>query len=641
MVSRPPTERDAGTTRFAWASAAFATVIVGGFVVVLWAVVNGRTLDVAASPYHVPLYGGALALAVTCVAIAVRARRSGRDIRRALPPGFGLLGIGAATFVLALVLDVGWREGVGIRPGIEDGLAPSRIVITVALAMIAFAPLRAALVLGADRVPRVPILVSGALTMAAVAWPGGFHPAQSPWVAADPELPPAPADMWVMDADGGHQTRLVEAGEASSLGYASWAPDGRRIAYTRFAMPPAGAPATEASVWLVDADGADPSPLSTDDEWRWLPRLTPDGTSVLLTQEASGGPWMEEGPRGPGVGAGPQGPLTIPLPNADIWRVPGEDGGRAVRLTESAGDDRAPVPSPDGSLVLFDSTRDGNTELYVIGADGGNPRRLTNDPGEDWGASWSPDGTQIAFNSSRTGAMEIYVMDADGESVRQVTFDGEDNVSPSWSPDGSRLAFTARTLNDAAQIWSMKLDGTDRANLSRSPSSDDQVWTGGWGRDGRIAFTRALAPVAQALPIVRWDLGAAAMLLSAALIAGVVVLLTHTRPAPGAITLVLVLASALAAAPDGEWRFVGAGALAGVLADLAAGLSPTSLRGRAAGAAAAGGLVIGSGIVAAATTGLEWTPTLLLGVALAGSMLGWSLGAIAGIGVPRSPEPVP
>ncbi len=636
MSTSPPSTAAPGVIeRFTWVASVFGAAIVGGFVLVLWAIFNEETRDVAASPYHLPLYLAFAALVVTCAVLAIRAWRTGVGWTNALPPGFGTLGAAAAIFVLGLVLDAGWREGVGIQPGIEDGFAPSRVVIAIGLALVAVTPLRAALVLGPTVVPRAPVLLSAALTIVAIGWVGGFHPTASPWLAVDPALPSVNADIWVMNPDGANQTRLIEAGSERSLGYASWAPDGSAMAYTSFDLPPGGIAVSHAAIWTSDATGADARSLLDDGEWRWIPRFSPDGTVILFTQEARGGPWMEEGPVGPGVGAGPQGPLTIPLPNADIWSTASDGSGEAERLSDSAGDDRAPVPSPDGRLVLFDSTRDGNTELYVMAADGTDPRRLTDDPAEDWGASWSPDGTHIAFNSFRTGSMEIFVMEADGSGVRQLTFDEADNVSPSWSPDGSRIVYTARDFRGLGQVWSMAVDGGDRRDLSRSPSSNDQVWTGGWGPDGRILFTRALAPVVDATPIVRWDFGTAALLLAAGLIAAIVVLFSLTEPLPGSFTAVLVIATALLAVPAGEWRFVAAGAAAGLATDLVVWLAPPRWRGRAAGAVSAATFVIGAAAVALATTGLEWSPTLALGVALAAGVLGWAIGALAGIGEGR------
>jgi len=625
---KPPPVTDA-IGRFSWVATMFGALVVGGLVLVLWAVVNGRARDVAASPYHVPFYLGLGSLAVLCGVRAVRAQRRGLGWRRAMPEGFGLLGVGVATVALALILDVGWREGVGIVYGIEEGFAPSRVVLVVGLGMIAVAPLRAGLLLGAGRVPRLAMALSASLTLVALGWPGGLHVAESAWLAVDPDLPQTRADLWVMDADGSRQTRLIEMADWSHAGYASWSPDGARIGYTVFRVAPAGIAASEASLWTAGADGREAMRFDRSDEWRWIPRFTPDGAWLLFTQEAQGGPWMEEGPVGPGAAVGPQGPLSVALPHADIWRVASSGDGVPERLTEDAGDDRAPVPSPDGSLILFDSTRDGNTELYVMDVDGASPRRLTDDPGEDWGGSWSPDGSQIAFNSSRTGDMEIYVMDADGSDVRQMTFDRGTNVSPTWSPDGTRIAFTTRSANDYGQIWSIDTDGGDRRNLSRSPSTDDQSWTGAWGPDGRLVFVRTLPPPPEATPLVRLDFGTAGMLLTVALTAAIVVLLARTAPPLGTFTLVLGLATTLLAATSEEWRFVPTGFVAGIAADAAAWLGPSRLRGRLTAAVAGATLVLASAVAALATTGLEWTPTLVLGIALAAGALGWGIGSLA------------
>src|SRR6188508_1712113 len=548
VPSPEPQPGDDASRRFAWIAVSFGAVIVGGFVLVLWAIASGRSPDVAASPYHIPLYLALAALVVYCLVRIARAARRGAGWRHTFPDGYGLLGIGAATALLGLVLDVGWREGVGIFFGVEEGFAPSRVVLVIALGMIAIVALRAAILLGPGHVPRVAAAVSASLTLAALGWPAGFNVAASPWLAVDPDLPPTTTDVWVMDADGSHQTRLIELDEGANAGYASWAPDGKLIAYSVFGTSGDDA-AAESSLWTAMPDGSDAARLDDSDEWRWIPRVTPDGAWVLYTQEAPGGPFVEEGPVGPGAAAGPQGPLSVPLPHADIWRMPVDGHGDPERLTDQEGDDRAPVPSPDGSLILFDTTRDGNTELYVMNADGSDPRRITDDPGEDWGGSWSPDGTRIAFNSSRSGDMEIYVMDADGSNVRQVTFDGRLNTSPSWSPDGDRLVYSSRDDQDRGTIRSVAPNGGATTDLSRSSTTSDQSWTGAWGPDGRIVFVRSMASAPDDTPLVRLNFGTAILLLFAGLVAAIVVVVARTSPSPGTFTLILTLGMALLAAP--------------------------------------------------------------------------------------------
>src|SRR5476651_2124088 len=66
----------------------------------------------------------------------------------------------------------------------------------------------------------------------------------------------------------------------------------------------------------------------------------------------------------------------------EIWEVP-RQGGAAVRLTASGGQDGNPVFSPDGSAIAFSGSYDGNVDVYVMPADGGVPKRLTSHPTTD------------------------------------------------------------------------------------------------------------------------------------------------------------------------------------------------------------------------------------------------------------------
>ena len=65
------------------------------------------------------------------------------------------------------------------------------------------------------------------------------------------------------------------------------------------------------------------------------------------------------------------------------------------------------VAEPDKALILFESTRDGNSEIYVMRADGTAQRRLTDNPAAEHHPEWSPDGSMIAFESDRDGNWEI------------------------------------------------------------------------------------------------------------------------------------------------------------------------------------------------------------------------------------------
>jgi Tol biopolymer transport system component len=70
----------------------------------------------------------------------------------------------------------------------------------------------------------------------------------------------------------------------------------------------------------------------------------------------------------------------------------------------------------------------------VSNADGSGSRNLTNNADGDNNPRWSPDGSQIVFESNRDGDSEIYVMDADGGNTVNLTNNTTADISPEWRP---------------------------------------------------------------------------------------------------------------------------------------------------------------------------------------------------------------
>jgi Tol biopolymer transport system component len=74
------------------------------------------------------------------------------------------------------------------------------------------------------------------------------------------------------------------------------------------------------------------------------------------------------------------------------------DGGNVVRLTTNSAADIYPSFSPDGTKILFVSSRDGNQEIYMMNANGTNQLRLTNNQFPDIHPTFSSDGAKIAYS---------------------------------------------------------------------------------------------------------------------------------------------------------------------------------------------------------------------------------------------------
>ncbi len=66
------------------------------------------------------------------------------------------------------------------------------------------------------------------------------------------------------------------------------------------------------------------------------------------------------------------------------------DGSGQRKLTRNPAFDGDPAWSPDGRSIAFRSTRDGNTDIYVMNADGSEQRNLTRSPANEDGFAWLP-----------------------------------------------------------------------------------------------------------------------------------------------------------------------------------------------------------------------------------------------------------
>jgi Tol biopolymer transport system component len=184
-----------------------------------------------------------------------------------------------------------------------------------------------------------------------------------------------------------------------------------------------------------------------------------------------------------------------------------------VNLTNDPAFDGWPVPSPDGRLIAFVSTRSGFDAVWVMNSDGSNPRRVTERLEDDVhdlsGIAWSPDGSKLAFQATLEPAGKdvrywhyfVYVVPSAGGTARQL--DTEGGWSPvSFSSDSKQLAYEVPpTVGSAIAVANS--DGSN-ARVIRADATAPVFAP----RGGRILFLRGQRRVAtmDTNGRVRWTL---------------------------------------------------------------------------------------------------------------------------------------
>lgn len=123
--------------------------------------------------------------------------------------------------------------------------------------------------------------------------------------------------------------------------------------------------------------------------------------------------------------------------NRDLWWHP-LDGGNPRRLTSHPAIDTGPDISPDGSMIVFRSWRDGGG-IYIVPVSGGSERLLVH---RGFAPRFSPDGAWIAYAAtSGTGANGIFVIRPSGGPPRSVVVDAEVALYPLWTRDGKKIVY--------------------------------------------------------------------------------------------------------------------------------------------------------------------------------------------------------
>ncbi|WP_298470713.1 S9 family peptidase [uncultured Erythrobacter sp.] len=274
-------------------------------------------------------------------------------------------------------------------------------------------------------------------------------------------------------------------------------PDGTKIAYVRRTNDIMTDSAVT-SIWLIDVEGGEETPLVTGEGAHFAPRWSPDGSRIAyISTESGGGPelhvrWMESGasanitalPESPGgISWSPDGSQI-----AYTARVPAKPVslGSAPPKPEGA-EWKAPPTITDKVTYRIDGAgylKPGFTQIFVVAATGGAPRQLTSgDRNHSGSLEWTPDGSRILISGNRDEDWElagidseIYAIDLAAGSITALTDRDGPDFSPQVSPDGRRIAYLGVDDEGKAyhqsELYLMDSDGSNKRRIAESFDRD-------------------------------------------------------------------------------------------------------------------------------------------------------------------------
>ena len=164
---------------------------------------------------------------------------------------------------------------------------------------------------------------------------------------------------------------------------------------------------------------------------------------------------------------------NAPSPETNIWRLELESDtmvSAPIRFISSALTDTNPEYSPDGKQIAFASNRQGPWEIWLAAnAAGSTPVKLTSlgAGGESGSPRWFPDSQTIVFDSDKEGQSDIYSVKTDGSGLKRLTNGGGTNVTPMVSVDGETIYFSSRR-EGTSQIWRMQSGGGPAEQVTRN-----------------------------------------------------------------------------------------------------------------------------------------------------------------------------
>lgn len=256
-------------------------------------------------------------------------------------------------------------------------------------------------------------------------------------------------DIFLMESDGNNEVVLIE--NPADDDYPVWSPDSRFLVFQSDDLE-------VLNLYFMEMETGDLYQLIDTDGDDFEAAFAPDGETFYSifddeNMELRDQLWVNDFSDSSGeavieVDLMVQTPHVSPVNENMVAFYAFEDGaddiyiydaasGEVFQKTEGTGNNRYPVFSPDGHLIVFTSNRssgDSTEDLFIMDADGDNVRWLTASPLDETQPSWSPDGEWIIYTANLNGNYDIFAIPARGGEPIQLTDTEENEYWPRWQP---------------------------------------------------------------------------------------------------------------------------------------------------------------------------------------------------------------
>ena len=208
-----------------------------------------------------------------------------------------------------------------------------------------------------------------------------------------------------------------------------FSPDGKRIAFRLSA-------GARSDIWVYDIAARIPTRLTTDGD-NSVPEWAPDGKTISF-RSIRDGKWA-------------------------IWAKPADGSGEERLFYAPDIPFNEFVLTADGKWLVYRTAPGGkhSRDFFVVSLTGDRKARaLVSDRFRKQAPMVSPNGKWLAYDSDETGSVEVYVRPFPGDGPRiQVSTDG--GAQPRWSPSGKELIYRLSQRGDNALMASVAVGSGD------------------------------------------------------------------------------------------------------------------------------------------------------------------------------------